>query len=538
MKREFTIITLLFFMTQVAYCQLHIDWQHCYGGSESEYAYDIIPTGNGYLLAGDTWSNDGDISFSHGENDIWLINIDKTGNLMWERTYGGSETDGAYRIVRSRGSTNYFLVGGSTSNDGDILNNSYPGSRSFWIVKIDSLGNKIWNRIVGGNIKDQILNGSATSDGGVVALGYTASSDGDVSTYYGLYDIWMIKLNSNGDTDWDFTIGTSQPEIPGTIIQTADEGFLVGGSGTPQGGGNIDCITPSPTIPDAILFKLDSNGNEEWQHCYGGSGHDGINGLLELEDGYMISSGGGSDDGDLEGSGYHGGDGDIWLVKIDFSGNIIWQKCYGGSNTESASNVFQTSDGGFIVFGSTYSFDGDITENHSLDEFRPSIWVFKVNSTGELLWQQCIGGLGKESIEFGVVKNSDYNYVVAGRTTNSPSFDVECSNHVNNGRSDFWVFQLTDTTVRVNELTRELPLKVYPNPATNSATFSYSLPVGTHQSRIEVRNTTGQLVASTRLNEAKGEWVLHFNNIPAGLYIYTLSTQQSTATGKLVVSGE
>ena len=190
-----------------------IDWQQCYGGSENDFATDIIQINDGYFVVGATSSTDGDVSNNDGGGEGWLIRIDSISNLIWEKTYGGTDGERFVRIYESL-TGDYYLIGASGSSDGDISYNPYPNSINFWIVKIDSSGIIIWDRIVGGNGGDHIVNAIHTNDDGIIAIGYSNSDDGDISIHYGQYDMWMIKLNSEGETEWDFTIGT-----PGWIIQ-------------------------------------------------------------------------------------------------------------------------------------------------------------------------------------------------------------------------------------------------------------------------------------------------------------------------------
>jgi hypothetical protein len=145
------------------------------------------------------------------------------------------------------------------------------------------------------------------------------------------------------------------------------------------------------------LVKLDKDRNIEWQQCYGGSGSDAISGMMQVDDGYLLVANGSSADGDLTNSGWHGGH-DIWIIKTDLRGNIIWQKCYGGYHDEYAFEIFQLSDGGFVVSGYTFSQDGDVVGNHSIGTYFSDIWIFKINSTGTLEWQQCIGGHAREEM--------------------------------------------------------------------------------------------------------------------------------------------
>ncbi len=472
MKKQITfllfLITLIIFATN-AFCQnMIIEWQNCFGGSDMDYSMDIIPSDNGYIIVGNTYSDDGNVSINHGSNDIWLIRIDILGNILWEKSYGGSESDGCARIFGSD-ENNYYILGGGVSSDGDISYDPYPNSTDFWILKIDSMGDIIWDKVVGGNGMDYIWTGTKTNDGGVLALGWTGSDDGDVSVYYGSYDMWMIKLNSEGETEWDFTIGTSGFDYGQAIIQTSDGGYLVGGSSMVKEGGNLTCV-PHSYKSDAILVKLDSLRNIEWQHCYGGSDYDGVYGIIETENGYVFSAYTDSNDGDV--SGWHG-DTDIWIVKIDFYGNIIWQKCLGGSNGEISYNIFQTNDTGFVILGQTRSYNGDVVGNHTLSEHDHDIWVVKLSGEGDLLWQQCIGGIGDERIDFGVIKMNDNNYVIACQTDYGPSYDVECTPHAGvMNYPDFWVFEIIDTSTNIiNNTTNEKVIKVYPNPAKDYVVF-------------------------------------------------------------------
>jgi len=536
MKKLLAIFTGLLLFSNVIVCQpLKIEWQQCLGGSESEYAYDITQSGNGYMIIGYTYSNDGNISHNHGDTDTWLVKIDSDGSLLWEKSYGGSEGDGALRIFEARDSHNLFLVGGSNSIDGDISTNPYPGTTSYWILKIDSIGNIIWDRIVGGTSGEQLKNACPTSDGGLVALGYTSSSDGDISIYYGGYDMWVIKLNSDGTTDWDFSIGTALGiEFGKAVIQTSDGGYLIGGSGRPEGYGNITCV-PHSWKAEAILFKLDSNGNEEWQQCYGGSGDEGITGLIEVDDGYLCLAYSESNDGDV--SGFHGtpllGIIDIWIIKIDFSGNIIWENCYGGFNDEVADKIFQTSDGGFIVFGITHSNNGDVSGNHSLTQERPSIWVFKINSTGQLLWQQCIGGIATERIRFGAIKKSDYNFVVAGEMMYGPSFDVGCSNHGTGGSKDYWVFEISDTTnIGIDETPQLSDLNIFPNPANTVLYVDLPQNYNIKNAEIEIVDICGKIILRTKPSSVSLQ--IDITQLKNGLFFIRIRNDKTIFTKKFL----
>ncbi|NOX46745.1 MAG: T9SS type A sorting domain-containing protein, partial [Chlorobi bacterium] len=397
--------------------------------------------------------------------------------------------------------------------------------------KIDAMGNILWDRIVGGNMLDQVWTGTATSDGGVVALGWTGSNDGDVSNWYGLYDIWMVKLNSEGTIVADKSLGTSSFDWGVAIVETNDGGFLLGGGSGIGTGGNIICEPYGSDYSDAVLFKLDVDLNIEWQRCYGGTDDDVVSGMLEVEDGYILLIGTYSNDGDV--SGWHGGS-DIWVVKIDFDGNILWQNCLGGSFNESSQIIFRLGNDNIMIIGSTESQDGDVVGNHSQSEYSNDIWLVKLNGEGDLLWQQCIGGLGNEETRFGAIKKSDTDFVIAGQFNKGPSFDVGCVPFgLYADMPDVWLFEVKDTTTFVTdyEAFPENKLKVYPNPARDYVLFeSKKVPFS---GKITIMDVFGKEVKRLKVKAKKTVW--DTREVRSGVYFYRVEIEGETVSGKIVV---
>ncbi|NCA87197.1 MAG: T9SS type A sorting domain-containing protein [Clostridia bacterium] len=534
---KIAFLALLFLITcnSAVFSQsFNIEWQVCYGGSEMDMPRDIIEVTDGYLIAGHTKSTDGDVSSNHGEWDIWLIKIDFAGNIMFEKTYGGSYDEGTYGIYAAHDDT-YYIVGLSYSSDGDISHDHYPTSGDFWILKIDGSGNIIWEKIIGGNGHDQPFKGVATSDGGLVAAGWTGSTDGDISINYGAYDMWMVKLNSDGEIEGDFTAGTDFFENGQAIIQTSDGGYLFGGNSTMGEGGNLKCEPHSPAA-EAVLIKLDEQLNIEWQNCYGGSDQETILGVIEVDDGYAFVSSSDSNDGDLTGSGWHGKT-DIWVVKLDFIGNIQWQKCYGGSGYEGGAHIISLDDNTYTVVGSTRSHDGDISNNHSqVDQFS-DIWIFNISDTGELLWERCFGGQGDEYVNNGIVKKSALNYIIAGETNYGPSFDVACMPHGGPGDRDFWVFEVKDTTVNVPEQPPATTgITAYPNPARDYVCFDRKGKASSGHLEISIFSASGIPVKELTLHPGETIKVWDTRTIRAGVYFYRSLRKDGTAEyGKIVL---
>ncbi|MDY0202173.1 MAG: T9SS type A sorting domain-containing protein [Tenuifilaceae bacterium] len=518
-----------------------INWQACYGGSKDDHAIDMVEFNNLFYILGYTFSDDGDISLLHGENDFWLVCTDSQGNMLWEKTYGGSEAESGHRIL-STGKGYFYLLGTAFSSDGDITNDPYKDSPDYWIVKIDSLGNIIWDKIVGGSRGERIWTGALTSDGGLVAIGETSSNDGDISVFYGGNDSWLVKISNDGKLEWDFTLGTDFADISQAIIQTSDGGYLVGGSSMLGEGGNITC-EPHSSMADAILTKLDADRNIEWQRCYGGSEHDGIVALIEIEDGYVFGAYTSSNDGDVFGwhSGYnHLGNptSDMWIVKTDFDGNIIWQNALGGSDSESPYRIFEDSFYNIFIFGRTYSNDGDVSGNHSISEYYPDIWVVELDSDGMLTNQQCFGGEGRDHIENGIVFIDRNHFVIAGQTYYGPSFDVGCTPHGGNGGdSDIWVFEVKDTTVSVPEQPPATTgITAYPNPAKDYVCFERKGKASSGHLEISIFSASGIPVKELTLYPGETIKVWDTRTIRAGVYFYRSLRKDGTAEyGKIVL---
>lgn len=521
MKIRFLSLISLLLISITGFSQpLHIDWQNCFGGPGRDNAADVAFTGDGYLIGG------------YRGGSCWLFKIDLEGNLMWEKELESTMRTEISQILPTEDG-NYILVASTYTVQTSLL---------YYILKIDGLGNIIWESAFGGSTRDNIWNATLTSDGGVVIIGYTGSNDGDISTYYGGWDNWMLKVSSTGKKVWDFTIGTSDIDYGTYIIETSDHGLLVATSSTVGPGGNIEC-EPFNINAEIILFKLDSMANVEWQQCYGGSGHDWVHTMIETKDGYLLAASVSSEDGDLEGSGYHYGyynnnfTSDIWLAKIDYSGNIRWHKCYGGSKNEWPVEIFHDKDDGFVVFGVSSSQDGDVFGNHSQGMGMYNIWAFAITEEGELRWQQCLGGSNEEIAS--AIQLNKSEYVIVSDLWYGPRGDVTCSH--NTGDRDAWIFKVTNTLHGLgSDSPAESLFKVYPNPAQEYVVFELtgneglqSMHPGLSGAEISITDIFGRVVAEIPVTGGRTIWEIR-NNLP-GVYFYRIANSKIINNGKVIV---
>ena len=296
--------------------QGNLIWERSFGFSGADEGINIIETSdNHFLLTGvlDVTSsggqgNEGRNTTRHAGGDYWAIKVSQTGDLVWSRFYGGSFTDTPYGVVET--SNNEFIMAGSSdSNDVDISANK--GTYDFWVIKAAANGNLVWEQSFGGMEIDEARGIAATSDGNYVVVGDTRSSDQDVSQNNGGADLWVIKISDNGNILWEQSIGGTNFDVPRSINTTLDGGFLIAGSSR-SSDGPVDL---NQGQNDAWIVKVNSNGQMDWQRTFGGSEIDFGYDAVELSNGSIVLVGeSSSSNGDLsENKGFS----DLLIIKIN-----------------------------------------------------------------------------------------------------------------------------------------------------------------------------------------------------------------------------
>jgi len=296
-----------------------IEWQRSLGGSGNEYANSVQQTADGgYIVAGYTASNDGDVSGNHGGDDVWIVKLTSTGNIAWSKTLGGSGNDAA-TYVQQTADLGYIIAGYAASNDGDVSGNH--GNDDAWVIKLDSAGNIQWQKTLGGNNNDAAASIQQMADGGYIVGCHTVSeNNGDVIMSHGAAEYWLVKLTSAGNIAWSRCLGGQSYEFAHAAQQTADGGYVIGGNTLSIDGD----VTGNHGNADYWVVKLDSTVEIQWQKALGGTGTDVLASVLQTTDGgYMVAGHVYSQDGDVAGSGFHGVYfNDYWIVKLDSAGAI------------------------------------------------------------------------------------------------------------------------------------------------------------------------------------------------------------------------
>jgi len=349
--------------------------------------------------------------------------------ILWQNSIGGTTDDYGYYVeATTDGGT--IVLGSTTSADGDFSSNF--GDYDVLLTKLNSAGGIQWIKNLGGSLLEEGYTVHQTIDGGYFVTGYTRSSDGQIALNNGQRDIWVVKTSALGVIQWENTYGGTSDDRAYFTTQTSDGNYIMAGYTESN---DVD-VTFNNGGADVWVVKIDTAGTLLWQKSLGGTGGDYASHISQTPDGgYIISAYTDSNNGDV--SGYHGGGSDVWTVKINSTGTIQWQNCYGGSSLEYSTAAYSTVDGGYIFLAYTASSDGDITTTHGNFD----TWLVKLNSTGTILWQKCLGGTDSDA-NYALLKTMDGKYIIAGYTYSS---DGDVTGHHGGGEADYWIVK-ADTT--------------------------------------------------------------------------------------------
>lgn len=356
-------------------------WDRTFGGPKDDHGYSVRQTSDGgFILVGETKS------FGAGDFDLWLIKTDAKGNMVWNRTFGGEDWDYGYSVQQT--SDGGFILLGGTRSFG-------VGGWDLWLIKTDGEGHMLWQRTFGGEGDDGGVSVQQTSDGGFILLGVTEPPLGG-------YDFWLIKTDAEGNMLWNRTFNNNRWDYGFSVQQTSDGGFILLGFT-----GSILCDEGS----DLWLIKTDGEGNMLWNRTFGGNDCDYGYSVQQTSDGGFILAG--------QTGSFGAGKSELWLIKTDGEGKMLWNRTFGGSGSDGGASVQQTSDGGFILLGETESFGVG----------GPDFWLIKTDTEGNMVWNRTFGG---SAGDYGssVQQTSDGGFILLGQTN---SFGA--------GGYDFWLIK-------------------------------------------------------------------------------------------------
>ncbi len=437
----FYLFFFSFFLIPFSFSQApEIEWENRIGGNSYDEMRCVAQTADGgYILGGESLSgistDKSDPNF--GYSDFWVVKLDIYGEIIWDKTFGGSSED-RLRSIQQTSDGGYILGGNSESGISGNKTEINLGQQDYWIIKIDSLGILEWQNTVGGNNNEYLYSIEQTIDGGFILGGYSESGiSGDkTEASIGGQDYWVVKVNNLGEIEWDETIGGTENDNLFSVQQTSDGGYILGGYTSSGISGDKTEASLGVGYTDYWVIKINSVGGILWQNTIGGNFNDYLQSIDQTADGgYII---GGYSLSELSGdkTEINLGNYDYWVLKLNALGSIQWQNTIGGVNFDQLTSVEQTSDGLYIIGGySNSGYSPDITDYGFASI---NYLIFKLNSIGDILWDNQLGGNG-EDYNTALKQTSDGGYIVGGYTNYGPSGDITETNY---GGTDFWVVKL------------------------------------------------------------------------------------------------
>lgn len=491
---------ILFTILLSAFCvfsQPTIQWQKCLGGTSNDQASSIQQTTDGgYIVAGSSNSIDGDVTGNISSTEYWnywIVKITNIGEIEWQKSLGGSGEETANSIQQTTDG-GYIVAGSTSSNDGDVtgLHGDFP---DYWVVKLTNIGEIEWQKTLGGTGFDSATSIQQTTEGDYIVVGESYSNDGDATSNNGTSDYWVVRLNSFGEIEWQKSLGGAGNDRPISIQQTNDGGFVVVGSS----GSNDGDVLGNHGSDDYWVVKLTSIGGIEWQKSLGGTSYDSACAIQQTTDGgYIVAGQSQSIDGDVTGN--HGYS-DYWIVKLNNSGVIEWQKSIGGIYSEYPTSIQQTTDGGYIITGTSIPL-GDL-------------WLVKISNMGDIEWENGYGSAGGESAN-SIIQTTDGGYIITGGISSTYVIGFH-------GDMDYWVMKLSNP-LGIPEITIDSSFIVYPNPAKNE--INVKTNTNNLGSSYSIYDQLGKSVLTGKLNTENS--IINIGNLSKGVYTFSIGDKPKT----------
>ncbi len=513
------LFTCLFVITQ-AQQTFTKQWDKRFGGIKNDMLQSFIQVSTGGYLAGG-YSNspllgDKTQNSHNSSDDYWIVRIDDAGNKLWDKSFGGNNPDVLYRMLETEDKG--FLLGGYSSGgiSGDKTQPS-QGAEDFWIVRIDSVGNKLWDKRYGGTGIEYLFALEYCEDKGFIMGGFSSSgisgdktqANHDPGGFY--YDYWIIKVDSLGNKQWDKSYGGNEDDFLRLIIKTRDHGYLLGGATNSDSTG--DMTQKSRGYRDFWIVKVDSTGNKQWDKRYGGDDEEDLFSAKELSDGYILAGSSGS---------FMSGDktnnfGGYWFVRVDTAGNILWDKSCADLTGAQLKEISLTGDNGFLLSGVSAS---PVYEDKSGDsQGQDQLWVVKVDSLGTKEWDKTI--FTYSTAEGLALPLSEHCYIAATSTTagisgykSEPNWDASLNTF------DYWFIKFCIEPVGLTNVTDDIQIAVYPNPFSTEVLITIQKE-NLQQAQFVISNSIGQIVYKQSESNLSSTYtkMLDLSWLPNGLYL-------------------
>ncbi|WP_299064513.1 hypothetical protein [uncultured Polaribacter sp.] len=338
-----------------------LEWQKTYGGSNDDRAADIIETKNGeFAILGYSTSNDLDVSANAGSQDFWFIKLSSSGNLISEKSFGYLGLDYGTTLLETK--DNGFLITGvldvtASNGQGNAKTKAIKhAGGDYWAIKIDKVGNLLWSKYFGGSFTDTPLGIVETNDNNFIIVGSSDSNDFNISDNKGTYDFWVVKISNSGNLIWEKSFGGSEIDEARAITTTNDGNFLIVGD-TRSKDKNV---SKNNGAADIWILKISTDGNLIWEKTIGATNFDVARAITKTQDNdFVIAGSSRSLDNGFENKGQN----DALIIKINNDGELLWQQTFGGSKIDFLYDITVLKNSSIIAVGESSSFDKDIPEN-------------------------------------------------------------------------------------------------------------------------------------------------------------------------------
>ena len=510
----FVAISSILSLTSVDSNAQQIEWEQSHGwdwsnGGFEEFVDELIVGGDGGFVS------IGQVYFPGIYNDLWIIKTNSSGEEEWQQTFGGGGKDMGHSIKNT--SDGGYIVTGETNtiNGNDDPNN--PDSH-YYIVKFSEAGVLEWDRIYGGEATDVAYDGFQTADGGYIVTGVSNSVGGDITNNHGGTDAWVIKLSEDGMLEWEKSLGGSNTDRLFKIILASDGGYILAGYSDSNDGD----LTENSGDQDLWIVKLNTEGEIVWQNSLGGSSVDAAWSVQAISNGgYILTGTTNSIDGDVT---MNQGGNDVWVLELSSTGDLVWQKTYGGEAEDRGREIQLTSDGGYVLVASSSSLGGDIQNPINTGSGYIDYWALKISSTGSIEWERLMGGSGQD-VAASIKETEDGGFIIGG-SSNSSNGDISSPK----GEFDFWLVKLQPVILGVEKVSTNGLLGLYPNPATDYLNIETDADmIGANYS---IFNSVGQLVISGKVNSENTS--IEIKDFAKGFYVLQLQNTEGSLTAPFV----
>ncbi|MBS1534061.1 MAG: T9SS type A sorting domain-containing protein [Bacteroidetes bacterium] len=490
-----------------------IAWHKNYGGSQNDTSSEILqaPDG-GYVVAGTSNSTDIDCVCNHGGDDFLVIKTDQEGHVLWRKCYGGTADDVLNTMILT--DDGGYLLGGQTkSSDGDVTGNiNHTTTGGNWLVKINEQGSLLWQTFMplAGETSSSVQTIVELSNHNFVVAGRTYLP----LSGFGETDAFVTIVDQNGAYDSnDFhIIGGELTDVVKSIKPTTDGGYVLSGFTYSRTGIFAENHSWLASNSDAWVIKLNAALEFEWHQLYGASMNESALNIELTSDGGFVCFG---NSDTYNGGLLSHGSSDYWLFKIDSAGALQWQKYYGGSNHDVGRSLKKTADDGFLLFGWALSNNGDVAFSYNNWDY----WLIKTNSAGEMQWQKC---LGTADFEDGVAmhQNTDGSLILTGNILSQALNTTGL-----HGGWDIWLVKVSaEQMARASFENKKMVL--YPNPVDDLLTIDMQTPI----QKVTVTDLLGHIVCEQNQNLK----TLATQSWPAGVYLIKVYSNDKTYVSKLI----